>query len=139
MEIIYSYTRKQAIEDGFQVAVPVENSKEAGFKFPVFMTRKVWDKYVEVPEGMEATQQLSARLWDVLFMLYIEIKRKVTDCQTLNFKLTVQLPNKGDWWKNEKRISDSPIHREVTLKSIIGAVDVDDPNPCITILLPDED
>ena len=47
-EIIYAYTRAQAIEDGELVDVS-ETARESGIKFPVAVTRAVWAKYVEIP------------------------------------------------------------------------------------------
>jgi hypothetical protein len=62
--VIYAYTRKQAIADGYQVEV-TQTAKEAGIKFPMFLTRSVFDKYVAVPEGVTA-QDEAGRLWDVI-------------------------------------------------------------------------
>jgi len=42
-EPIYTYTRREAVIDGFQVSVPAETSVEAGFKFPVYLNRTVWE------------------------------------------------------------------------------------------------
>ncbi|HEV8714223.1 MAG TPA: DUF6573 family protein, partial [Candidatus Binatia bacterium] len=44
-EIISLYTRSQAIEDGFLVDVSVL-ARESGFKWPVAVTRRVWDEVV---------------------------------------------------------------------------------------------
>ena len=41
-EVIYSYTRAQAVADGVQVEV-TKTAQEAGIKFPVFLTRTVFD------------------------------------------------------------------------------------------------
>ena len=41
------YTRKQAIADGVQVDV-TKTAQEAGIKFPVFLTRGVFETYVAV-------------------------------------------------------------------------------------------
>ena len=49
MEIIDSYTRKQAIADGVLIDV-TETASEAGFRIPVALTRAVWADYVAVPE-----------------------------------------------------------------------------------------
>jgi predicted sugar kinase len=46
--IIYTYTRSQAIADGFQVEVS-KMAQEAGITYPVFLTRAVYDNYVTVP------------------------------------------------------------------------------------------
>ena len=50
-EVIYSYTRSQAIADGVQVDVS-KVAAEAGIRFPVFLTRAVFDNYVAVAEGV---------------------------------------------------------------------------------------
>lgn len=66
-EVISSYSRSQAIEDGYLVDVS-ETAREAGIRFPVALTRAVWDAYVEVPPKAEG-QDEAGRLWDVLWML----------------------------------------------------------------------
>ena len=43
-KIIASYTRAEAIADGYQVPTLPEIAKEAGIIFPVFFTRGVYDK-----------------------------------------------------------------------------------------------
>ena len=40
-DLIHSYTRQQAIEDGVLMDVS-ETAKEAGVRFPVALTRAVW-------------------------------------------------------------------------------------------------
>ena len=49
--VVYSYTRAQAVADGVQVEV-TKTAQEAGIKFPLFLTRAVYDAYVTVPEGV---------------------------------------------------------------------------------------
>lgn len=49
--LIYAYTRKQALEDGEQVDVST-TAAEAGIRFPVFLTRAVYDAYVTVPPNV---------------------------------------------------------------------------------------
>ncbi len=41
-EVIHSYTRAQALADGVQVEVS-KVAAEAGIRFPVFLTRTVYD------------------------------------------------------------------------------------------------
>ena len=74
MKIISTYTTKEAVADGTLVLVADSESKEAGIKYPVYLTRAVWDKYVEVPAGMESEQNLSGRLWDILWMFRFTAK-----------------------------------------------------------------
>ncbi|MDE0172411.1 MAG: hypothetical protein OYH76_11740 [Defluviicoccus sp.] len=64
---ISTYTRAQAIEDGYLVDVS-ETAREAGFKVPVALTRAVWDRLVALPEGYLGFQDEAGRLWDVLWM-----------------------------------------------------------------------
>ncbi len=49
--VIYSYTRAQAVADGVQVEV-TKTAQEAGIRFPVFLTRTVFDAYVAVPPNV---------------------------------------------------------------------------------------
>jgi hypothetical protein len=121
-EIIYAYTRAQAIEDGELVDVS-ETAREAGIKFPVAVTRAVWVKYVEIPEGVTC-QDERGRLWDILWMLRCNAGR---GGDTLFFKLYVRNHNR-------ERLSSRDL---VTLKAICGPGDT--PEPVITIMLPDED
>jgi len=63
-EVIFAYTRKQALADGVQVDVTA-TAQEAGIKFPMFLTRAVFDTYVAVPAGVTG-QDKAGRLWDVI-------------------------------------------------------------------------
>src|ERR1043166_8184154 len=72
-QLVYAFTRSQAIADGFQIEVS-KVAREAGIKFPVFLTRAVYDNYVTVPPGV-AGQDESGRLWDILWMLRFAIMR----------------------------------------------------------------
>ena len=58
--VIYSYTRAQAVADGVQVEV-TKTAAEAGIKFPVFLTRTVFDAYVEVPPGVTGQDEPHSR------------------------------------------------------------------------------
>jgi hypothetical protein len=135
-EIISSYTRAEAIADGFQVAIPPESSKEAGINYPVFFTRGVYDKYVKVPKGMNH-QDEQGRLWDILYMFALQARK--SNSEELKFQFCCQLPDKGDWTKYEKVCEGNQLFREVTLKAVIGPLDLNKPSPAITILFPNED
>ena len=45
--VIYAYSRAQAVADGVQVEV-TKTAQEAGIRFPVFLTRAVFDGFVTV-------------------------------------------------------------------------------------------
>ena len=122
--VISVYTRAQAIDDGFLVDVSDSSEyKELRFRFPIALTRAVWDRYVEVSQGVWG-QDLHGRLWDVLFMLRQAIRSSRTG-DYLRFQLHV---------RNDNRAGMPPL---VTLKAICGPGD--DAEPVITVMLPDED
>jgi hypothetical protein len=61
-EPIYAYTAEQAEQDGALVRVPAELSQQ-----PIYLTRALFE-LVEVPAGMEETQDLMGRMADVAHM-----------------------------------------------------------------------
>ena len=122
-DVIYSYTRAQAVADGVQVEV-TKTAQEAGIKFPVFLTRTVFDSFVTVPEGVTG-QDEAGRLWDVVWMTRFAIIRARPGCDRLPVALYV---------RNDNRTA-----RLVKLIATCGALDIDDPSPAITVMLPDED
>jgi hypothetical protein len=119
-KLIHSYSRAEAIEDGVLVDVSA-TAREAGIKFPVALTRSVWDAYVTVPENIEA-QDEAGRLWDILFLLSFNIRRAKGATSTIHYSLRV-------------RTGKGP--RRVRLKAICGPGDKAEPT--ITVLLPEED
>ena len=122
-DVIYSYTRKQAIADGFQVEV-TKTAQEAGIKFPVFLTRTVFDAYVAVPVGVSG-QDEAGRLWDVVWMLRFAILKSKSGCDRLPFALYVRKDNKAA--------------KLIKLIAQCGPLDMDDPQPAITVMMPNED
>lgn len=64
-DIISSYSRAQAVEDGELVDV-TEVAREAGFRHPAAITRSVWTEIKRGNGRHEAHEQ--GRLWDVLWM-----------------------------------------------------------------------
>src|SRR4051794_4325133 len=123
LPVIYSYTRSQAIADGFQVEVS-KVAQEAGITFPVFLTRAVYDRFVTVPPGV-TTQDEAGRLWDIVWMLRFAI-RKAQPSQT---RLPVALYIRND---NQRA-------RLIKLIATCGPLDMDDAAPAITVMMPDED
>jgi hypothetical protein len=128
-EVIHSYTRSQAVADGVQVDVS-KVAAEAGIRFPVFLTRTVFDNYVAVPEGVTggkcgSHQDEAGRLWDIVWMLRFGILRRSSGCTRIPVALYV---------RNDNRAA-----RLVKLIATCGALDIDDPQPAITVMMPDED
>ena len=122
-EPIYTYTRKQAIADGFQIDV-TKTAQEAGIKFPVFITRAVWDQFVTVPPGVTG-QDEAGRLWDIVWMTRFAIIRSRPGADRIQVGLYV---------RNDNRRS-----RLVKLIATCGALDIDDPQPAITVMTIDDD
>jgi hypothetical protein len=116
-EVIFSYSRAQAIADGVLVDIS-ETAKEAGFRIPVALTRATWAEYVEVPDGVVG-QDIAGRLWDILWMARNAIGRSKGDGPELLFQLHV---------RNDNRERTPPL---VTLKAVCG--------PVMTIMRPEED
>ena len=119
-DVIFAYTRAQAIADGVLVDVS-ELAREAGFKYPVALTSAVYAEYVQVPEGVTG-QDETGRLWDILNLLRFAAVKSRGEAELL-FKLYV---------RNDNRRA-----KLVTLKSLCHPGD--DGAPCITVMLPDED
>jgi hypothetical protein len=122
---IYTYSRKQALADGVQVEVPPAVAKEAGFKFPVYLTDTVYAAYVDVPDGLSG-QDEDGRLWDILTMLHHAIRNAPDGAPRIPFSLYVQ---------NEEEKAPTLVR----LHAVCSAKDFDEPEPAITVMLPDED
>ncbi len=122
-KVIYSYTRAQAVADGVQVEV-TKTAQEAGIKLPVFLTRTVYEAYVTVPEGVTA-QDEAGRLWDIVWMLRFALIR----CHHGKSRIPVAL-----YVRNDNRKA-----KLIKLIAMCGPLDLDDPQPAITVMLPDED
>src|SRR5512147_2746139 len=120
---IYTYTRKQALADGFQVDVTT-TAQEAGIRFPFFITRAVWDAYVAVPPGVTG-QDEAGRLWDLVWMTRFAIIRSRPGTDRLPVALYVR--------------NDNHRSRLVKLVAVCGPLDIDDPSPAITVMMCDED
>jgi len=136
--MISVYLRRQAIEDGFLVDCTQEPfdtlNREAGLKFDVAMTRAVFQRYVEVPEEHQASQDIKGRYWDIVMMYRREALRQSCDSPEILFEFLC-IPNGEGTLDNER--PQLQHHRLVCLKAATGAGDRCE--PCITFMLPDED
>ena len=118
--LIYSYTRKQAIEDGVLIDVS-KMAQEAGIKHPVAVTYKLWYEYIEPdPEAKSLDQSIEGRLWDVLWMF--RVKAFVSVDSQFQFRV---------YFIMGKEV------KLVELKAVCGPGD--NLEPVITIMLPEED
>jgi hypothetical protein len=121
-DLIYAYTRAQALEDGVLVDVS-KIGKEAGFKVPVAVTQAVWGLIEDIPPRAH-WESIDGRLWDVVKMGWFAAQRcKETD--TLWYKMLMNRNEHG--------------HRvqALILKLHIGGGD--NGEPVVTIMLRNED
>ena len=121
--VISSYTRAQAVVDGVQIEVSAK-ARQAGIRFPVFLTRAVYDAYVTVPPGVEGQDEVG-RIWDLVWMVGYAIRKSRGAGNRLPVALYVRNDNRGP--------------RLVKLVAVCGPLDFDDPQPAITVMLRTED
>lgn len=99
-EPIHTYSRAAALDDGYLVDV-TETAREAGFRFPVALTRAAWDDCVEWSDEdtkrKHWPQDQAGRLWDVLTMTRFYMRGAVRrDPDTDRFALQVlRVPREG--------------------------------------------
>ena len=126
-EVIYSYSRAQAIADGVLVDV-TETAREAGFRWPVAMTSAAWADCVAWSDDdnhRQVYQDESGRLWDVLWMAFNAIHNAPGGTQ-LEYQL-YRVPRDGQ-----------SVEAQLTmLKLVCGPGDAGE--PVITLMLPGED
>jgi hypothetical protein len=127
-EVISTYTRAQALEDGVLVdAGPM--AEEAGFTGPVALTSAVWENCVawtDTDNQRQVYQNQSARLWDLLSMAGFAIRANPSTSNQLLYEL-YRVPRDGHSTKAQL----------VQLKLIIGLGDHDE--IVLTILTPTQD
>ncbi len=120
-DLVYSYTRAQAIADGVLVDVS-ETAREAGIRFPAAVTARLWHGYIVPREDLAgAGQSVEGRLWDALFLFAISARKFSGD--TLFYDVLF--------------LMDDETTESVRLKAVCGPGD--EGEPVITIMLPDED
>lgn len=121
-EIIYSYTRKQAIEDGEQVLLDAKLTKEAGYKYPVYVTRSVWNLVEMAASNKKHCNDLQGVLWDILWM---SIRNHTRRIETNTYQFLVIITGTGRVRNHNMLVN-------------CGPCDIDDPAPVITIMMPQD-
>ena len=125
-DIVYSYTRKQALEDGEQVLLEGElgemaRSRPIGYKYPVYLTRSVWALVEMAASNKKHCNDVKGVIWDILWMSRTYCRP--LDPMTTEFRLT---------------ITGTGRRRLHTLIIQCGPTDIDDPAPCLTVMHPSE-
>lgn len=122
-EIIYAYTRAEALADGVLVDA-TSTAEEAGFTIPVALTRAAWEECVTWDPDHGQWQDEAGRLWDVCWMAFCAARlRPGRDRVTFH---VLRVPNRPR----------TRIARGVALVAHVGPGDTAD--PVVTIMLPGE-
>jgi len=119
-DVIYAYTRTQALDDGVLVDVS-EMAREAGFVWPVAVTAAVWAIVEDIPARFQGIQSIEGRLWDLVWMAYCAIRQAQHPGTQLAYSLIMHHGRKT----------------YLTLKLVTGPGDHGE--PVVTIMLPGED
>ena len=120
-DLISAYSRSEALADGLLVDV-TETAREAGFLYPVALTRAAWELCVALsPPAKRAGNDERGRLWDILWMMRWAIGRGRSGPQ-VTFELLC--------------VTTSVRPSRVALRSVVGPGD--DGKPVVTVMLPDE-
>ena len=122
--MIYSYTRKQALEDGNLIDVTGQ-AKETGFKVPVAVSSTLYEQYIKPPAGLESEgQSIEGRLHDLFTMCLLAMQDKL-DQSRISFTVLFLM---------------SAAPRKLEEIEVICQCGPDDIlHPCITLMLPDDD
>ena len=120
--VIYSYSRKQSIEDGVLIDITSE-AKEIGFKIHTVVTSNLFYRYIVPKDNIAAEgQSTTGRLHDLLALAMIAARiSKGTD--RVSFKV--------DFLMNPNR------KETVEVIAHIGPGDAGE--PVLTLMLPDDD
>ena len=120
--LIYSYTREQAIADGVLIDI-TEQAKATGFKLPTVVTENLYHHYIEPPAGLSGEgQSVAGRLHDLLTLALFAAKRAVNS-DRVYFKVSFLM---------------SP-GRSETVQVIAHIGPGDNAEPVLTIMLPEDD
>src|SRR5262245_52947838 len=101
----HAYTRAEALHDGVLIDISAV-TREAGIRYPVALTRAVWERCVIVPPDA-LCQDEAGRLWDVAWVLACAVRRGATGTE-VRF---------GVHARNDNRERTQPL---VRLKAVCG-------------------
>lgn len=125
-EIISTYTRADALQDGVLVDVS-QDAREKGFRIPVAITAALHARLEPDEDETSQGQSYTGRLHDVLWLAYLAARRSAPGAGRLAFQVVVaEKPPKG---RDLKR----------NTLSLYATVDPGDASePVITIGFPDD-
>ncbi len=123
-QVIHSYTRQEAIEDGEQILASGELANIArsiGYKYPVYMTRGVFELIEKA-----VNNQKHCNDWNGVF----------NDLMTMSRHCAIAISPSCNQFvciiTGTGRVKQHTFYLEV------GAMDINDPAPVMTLMLPDD-
>ena len=121
--LIYSYTREQAIEDGVLIDV-TDAARGVGFKVHTVVTATLFHGYVEPPTGLEGEGQSTAgRLHDLLFLVLCAARKNHAGADRATVRVAfLMAPGKTE-----------------TVDVIVHIGPGDQGEPVLTLMLPEDD
>ena len=119
-ETIYTYTRKQAIEDGYQVNVDTlvpGLRKEAGFNYNVFFENSLYTLIEKAVKNEKYCNDWEGVIWDIftMFKYYKNAGWQDPKCVLMKVLITGAGRKRNHW-----------------LKVTVGATDIDDTTGALT-------
>ncbi len=104
VDVIYSYTRAQAIADGVLKDV-TKKAREAGIRFPVAVTANLWHGYIIPRETSQMScQSIEGRLWETLFLFHCASREQEWD--TLFFEVSYIMRRSAQLKMKSKAVCD---------------------------------
>lgn len=119
-DVVSTYTRKQALEDGLLVDV-TEMAREAGIRVPTAVTAGLWADVHDMPPSKQGAQDPTGRLWDVLIMYHFRAWPALGEGDTVTYRLIMHQGRRTYY----------------TVKAVVGPGDHGE--PVLTLMRPDED
>lgn len=127
-EVIYVYSREQALHDGVIVDVS-EMAREAGYRVPVALTAAVAKLVTPSEDEADDGQDRDGRLWDVLWMARASgAAQRVSHVGESHFQVYFQIKGRPEL-RGGMRL--------LTLKVTLDATG--EGHPALTLSLPSED
>ena len=125
-EIVSKYTRKDALEEGCLIDVTAQ-AKENGFKFPVAITRELYNEINNIP-SQYSYQSYEGRLYDLLFMGFMNARANLKSSRIM-YKFIMPTTQQGK----------ASIFIRKNISVVLELHSGDEGEPVITIMLPHED
>ena len=126
-ELIYVYSRAQALEDEVQVDANIGDLAEVTrqhFKYPVYMTRAVYDLMEQAVSNRKWANDWKGVWHDICWMCRQAVRGQPSAGSAIRFQVIIRGLGKKSLY---------------TLKAVCEAKDFDNPQPVITVMMADED